>query len=88
MTWFYTRPLVILLGQSPRLQGTGAVQHRHGAAGTDRTEPRVAGAGGRRRGRWRVSDDENRSGEDGSALDDVSDEDVEDFEQRRRHGGP
>jgi hypothetical protein len=24
ITWFYTRPLVILLGQSPRLQGTGA----------------------------------------------------------------
>jgi preprotein translocase subunit SecD len=24
VTWFYTRPLVILLGQSPRLQGTGA----------------------------------------------------------------
>ena len=24
MTWFYTRPLVILLGQSSRLQGTGA----------------------------------------------------------------
>jgi len=23
-TWFYTRPLVILLGQSSRLQGTGA----------------------------------------------------------------
>jgi preprotein translocase subunit SecD len=24
VTWFYTRPLVILLGQSPRLQGSGA----------------------------------------------------------------
>jgi preprotein translocase subunit SecD len=24
ITWFYTRPLVILLGQSPRLQGSGA----------------------------------------------------------------
>ena len=24
VTWFYTRPLVILLGQSPHLQGTGA----------------------------------------------------------------
>ena len=24
ITWFYTRPLVILMGQSPRLQGSGA----------------------------------------------------------------
>jgi preprotein translocase subunit SecD len=24
VTWFYTRPLVILMGQSPRLQGSGA----------------------------------------------------------------
>jgi hypothetical protein len=24
ITWFYTRPLVILLGQSSRFQGTGA----------------------------------------------------------------
>ncbi len=31
ITWFYTRPLVILMGQSPRLQGSGALQHRHGS---------------------------------------------------------
>ena len=86
-TWFYTRPLVILLGQSARLQGSGALQHRHRA----RRRPAGAGpgarsAGRRRRGRWLVSprgvaaaaDDD---GDDGSALDDVSEEDVELLEE-------
>ncbi len=42
ITWFYTRPLVILLGQSERLQGSGALQHRH------RTRGRAAVVGRRR----------------------------------------
>ncbi len=81
VTWFYTRPLVILLGQSPRLQGTGAFSIATGLQAPTAPQPEWTGAGGRRRGRWRVSDDENRSGEDGSALDDVSEEDVEDLER-------
>ena len=50
-TWFYTRPLVILLGQSSRLQGTGAFSIATGlqaapAAGPSGAVPVGAGAGG------------------------------------------
>jgi preprotein translocase subunit SecD len=45
VTWFYTRPLVILLGQSERLQGTGAFSIATGlGAGHDGPVP--AGVGG------------------------------------------
>jgi preprotein translocase subunit SecD len=52
ITWFYTRPLVILLGQSPRLQGTGAFSIASGlGAGPQTGAPGVpvgvpAGGGG------------------------------------------
>jgi preprotein translocase subunit SecD len=51
MTWFYTRPLVILLGQSPRLQGTGAFSIATGlqatnASGSTGAVPVGAGGGG------------------------------------------
>jgi preprotein translocase subunit SecD len=49
MTWFYTRPLVILLGQSPRLQGTGAFSIATGLQATNAPGPTGAvpvGAGG------------------------------------------
>jgi preprotein translocase subunit SecD len=52
VTWFYTRPLVILLGQSPRLQGTGAFSIATGlGAGPQTGAPGVpvgvpAGGGG------------------------------------------
>ncbi|HXZ62437.1 MAG TPA: protein translocase subunit SecD [Acidimicrobiales bacterium] len=52
-TWFYTRPLVILLGQSQRLQGSGAFSIATGlgagpqaAAGAARGVPAGVGAGG------------------------------------------
>jgi hypothetical protein len=41
VTWFYTRPLVILLGQSPHLQGTGAFSI---ATGLQAPSPTGAGA--------------------------------------------
>ena len=41
-TWFYTRPLVILLGQSERLQGTGAFSIATGLGATSQG----SGAGG------------------------------------------
>ena len=52
VTWFYTRPLVILMGQSPRLQGSGAFSIATGlGAGPQAQSPGVAvgagaGAGG------------------------------------------
>ena len=75
VTWFYTRPLVILLGQSARLQGTGAFSIATGWAPVAQAQG-VPVRG--RRGRWLVSDGEGpgRDG-DGSSLDDVSEEDVE-----------
>ena len=48
VTWFYTRPLVILLGQSPRLQGTGgfSIATGLGAGPQAQSLPVGAGAGG------------------------------------------
>jgi preprotein translocase subunit SecD len=52
LTWFYTRPLVILLGQSSRLQGTGAfsiatgLQAAPAPAPTGASVPVGAGVGG------------------------------------------
>jgi preprotein translocase subunit SecD len=54
ITWFYTRPLVILLGQSERLQGSGSFSISTGlGAGPQARDPRpgvpsgaVAGGGG------------------------------------------
>ena len=48
VTWFYTRPLVILLGQSPRLQGEGAfsIATGLGAGPQAQSLPAGAGAGG------------------------------------------
>ena len=53
VTWFFTRPLVILLGQSPRLQGSGAFSIATGlGAGPQASGPAVpvgaapVGAGG------------------------------------------
>ena len=95
VTWFYTRPLVILLGQSHAPAGLGCLQHRH------RARRRSAGARARRRAcrrgrgrRWLVSDrsDNGDRDDDGSALDDVPEEDVEQLEEsvdteRPRRGG-
>jgi preprotein translocase subunit SecD len=52
VTWFYTRPLVILLGQSPRLQGSGAFSIATGLGAGPQAQaqglpaPVGAGAGG------------------------------------------
>jgi hypothetical protein len=49
VTWFYTRPLVILLGQSPRLQGTGTFSIATGLQAPTAPSPTGAvpvGAGG------------------------------------------
>ena len=48
VTWFYTRPLVILLGQSPRLQGSGAFSIATGLGAGPQSQgvPVGAGAGG------------------------------------------
>jgi preprotein translocase subunit SecD len=52
VTWFYTRPLVILLGQSPRLQGSGTFSIATGLGAGPQTggpglpAPVGAGAGG------------------------------------------
>ena len=49
ITWFYTRPLVILLGQSSRLQGTGAFSIATGLGASPQSQgqlPVGAGAGG------------------------------------------
>jgi preprotein translocase subunit SecD len=46
ITWFYTRPLVILLGQSARLQGSGAFSIATGlGAGPQAQAPGAAAAG-------------------------------------------
>ena len=81
VTWFYTRPLVILLGQSPRLQGSGAFSIATGLGAGPQTP--VAGAvGAGRCGGWLVSDDDGSgSNGDGSSLDDVPEEDVEELEE-------
>ncbi len=48
VTWFYTRPLVILMGQSPRLQGSGAfsIATGLGAGPQAQNVPVGAAAGG------------------------------------------
>ena len=50
VTWFYTRPLVILLGQSPRLQGSGAFSIATGLGAGSQAQglpaPVGVGAGG------------------------------------------
>ncbi len=46
VTWFYTRPLVILLGQSPRLQGEGAFSIATGLGAGPQTQSLPVGAGG------------------------------------------
>ena len=85
VTWFYTRPLVILLGQSCAPAGLGCLQHRH----RPRRRPADSGTGRGRTGRcggWIVSDDEGSgSNGDGSSLDDVPEEEVEELEEERRH---
>ena len=43
ITWFYTRPLVILLGQSPRLQGTGVFSIATGLGAGPQTGPPAPG---------------------------------------------
>ncbi len=45
VTWFYTRPLVIILGQSPRLQGSGAFSIATGLGAGPQTTMPGAGAG-------------------------------------------
>ena len=54
VTWFYTRPLVILLGQSPRLQGEGAFSIATGLGAGPQAQRLPVGAGARR---WLVSDE-------------------------------
>ena len=44
VTWFYTRPLVILLGQSQRLQGTGAFSIATGLGAGPQAQPVPVGA--------------------------------------------
>ena len=50
VTWFYTRPLVILLGQSTRLQGSGAfsIATGLGAGPQGRAQGLPSGPAGRR----------------------------------------
>ena len=94
ITWFYTRPLVIIMGQSPQLQGSGAFSIATGlGAGPQAQRPRRGGLRGRRCGRWlgatataSASSDEQRTAGtrtngDGSSLDDVPEEDVEQLEE-------
>jgi preprotein translocase subunit SecD len=45
ITWFYTRPLVILMGQSSRLQGSGAFSIATGLGAGPQTQSPGAGAG-------------------------------------------
>ena len=83
VTWFYTRPLVILLGQSERLQGSGSFSISTGlGAGPQGPAPVGAGRHGGRRSRgWVVSDGDKGKRDDASALDEVSEEDVEQLEE-------
>jgi preprotein translocase subunit SecD len=46
VTWFYTRPLVILLGQSPRLQGEGAFSIATGLGAGPQAQSLPVGAAG------------------------------------------
>ena len=46
VTWFYTRPLVILLGQSQRLQGSGAFSIATGLGAGPQAQGVPAGVGG------------------------------------------
>ena len=46
VTWFYTRPLVILLGQSPHLQGTGTFSIATGLQAPSPAGAVPVGAGG------------------------------------------
>jgi preprotein translocase subunit SecD len=46
VTWFYTRPLVILLGQSTRLQGTGVFSIATGLGAGPQAQTLPVGAGG------------------------------------------
>ncbi len=46
VTWFYTRPLVILLGQSQRLQGSGAFSIATGLGAGPQTQGIPSGVGG------------------------------------------
>ena len=109
-TWFYTCPLVILLGQSEHLQGSGAFGIATGLGAGPRPGPLPVGgrwAPGRPRrlvsrrpagavrvarsdaGHRRVDDlddvdevdEDDEDDEDGSSLDEVSEEDVEAFEE-------
>ena len=89
ITWFYTRPLVILLGQSPRLQGSGAFSIATGLGAGPQTQaqacrwapwPGVAVVSRRRDGRGSANGDGGDGG-DGSSLDDVTEEEVEQFEE-------
>ena len=84
ITWFYTRPLVILLGPERAAPGFGRLQHQH------RAQRRPAGPRGahgraercRRRRRWLVSPAATRGPDDnGSSLDDVPEDEVEQFEE-------
>ena len=45
VTWFYTRPLVILMGQSPRLQGSGAFSIATGLGAGPQTQNPAPGQG-------------------------------------------
>ena len=88
VTWFYTRPLVILLGQSPRLQGSGAFSIATGPGARARRRDAARGCllrsgparAGVARERRRTTDATDGNG-DGSSLDDVSEEDVEELEE-------
>jgi hypothetical protein len=44
VTWFYTRPLVILMGQSQRLQGSGAFSIATGLGAGPQAQALGAGA--------------------------------------------
>ncbi len=83
-TWFYTRPLVILLGQSEHLQGSGTFSIATGlGAGPQASAGAARGAPGRRgRRRWVMSDDVRGRGQDDgtSSLDEVDEEQIEELE--------
>ena len=92
VTWFYTRPLVILMGQSSRLQGSGAFSIATGlGAGPQSQGPGIGigAAAGCRGGRRRLVSDNGRgrgngNGDgdgDGSSLDDVPEDEVEQLEE-------
>ena len=45
VTWFYTRPLVILMGQSSRLQGSGAFSIATGLGAGPQAQAPAPGSG-------------------------------------------